>query len=189
MNPVRTSWCARISFPTETTRFADVVLPVRRPGVKTRGPLQTAERRVSHGSESTRPSPEHIKAQLDGSSRTDCKARFGQEWNSEQLAKEIWDHEISPIFARNSAGLKYSRIEERWHSVALSGRKTIQGPKILHHEWRSSPIPMEMDVLMPLLNGLRQRRCLTRNIPFVLSTGRSVCTTITPAPRPVVVKG
>ena len=79
-------------FPTETTRFADVVLPAAS-WSEDEGTFTNAERRVSMVRKVKTP---------PGISKPnwmifkEIAARFGQEWNSNS-GREIWDHEISPF--------------------------------------------------------------------------------------------
>jgi formate dehydrogenase major subunit len=92
-------------FPTETTRFAHVILPAAA-WSENDGTLTNSERRVSRVRTASNP---------PGISKPNwwifqqIAKRFGHEWSSDS-AQEIWDQEIS-VLTPSMAGIKYSRIE------------------------------------------------------------------------------
>lgn len=92
-------------FPTETTRFAHVILPAAA-WSENDGTFTNSERRVSRvrtASEAPGMAMPNwwIFKQLAG--------RFGHEWTSDS-AREIWDDEVS-VVAPQMVGIKYQRIE------------------------------------------------------------------------------
>ncbi len=92
-------------FPTETTRFADVVFPAAA-WCEDDGTFTNSERRVSRVRKVSEP---------PGIARPnwwifkEIAKRMGQEWSSEG-GQEIWDNEIS-VLAPSLGGVKYNRIE------------------------------------------------------------------------------
>ena len=93
-------------FETETTRFADVVLPAAA-WSENNGTFTNSERRVSRVRKASQPPgfarPNWlIFKQIAG--------RFGHNWTS-STAQEIWDNEIS-VLAPNFSGITYHRIQE-----------------------------------------------------------------------------
>jgi formate dehydrogenase major subunit len=92
-------------FPTETTRFAHVVLPAAA-WSENDGTFANSERRVSRVRTATSPPGE---AKPNWWIFKQLAKRFGQNWESDS-AREIWDNEVSEL-APNLAGIKYARIE------------------------------------------------------------------------------
>ena len=92
-------------FPTETTRFAHVILPAAA-WSENDGTFTNSERRVSMVRTVSKP---------PGIARPnwwifkEIAKRMGHEWESDS-ASEIWDNEIS-VLAPQMAGIKYSRLE------------------------------------------------------------------------------
>jgi formate dehydrogenase major subunit len=92
-------------FPTETTRFADVIFPATA-WSEDDGTFTNSERRVSRVRKAVEP---------PGLARPNwwvfkqLAKRMGQEWASDS-GQEIWDNEISQL-APQMAGIKFSRIE------------------------------------------------------------------------------
>jgi len=92
-------------FPTETTRFADVILPSAA-WSEDDGTFTNSERRVNRV---------RTVSQAPGQAKPnwwifrELAKRFGHEWASSS-AQEIWDNEISQV-ASQFAGIKYHRIE------------------------------------------------------------------------------
>jgi formate dehydrogenase major subunit len=92
-------------FPTETTRFAHVILPSASWG-ESEGTYTNSERRVSR-----------VRAfkQAPGQARPgwwiakEIARRMGHDWPSNS-AREIWDNEVSAL-APAYAGIKYARLE------------------------------------------------------------------------------
>ncbi|KMY68747.1 formate dehydrogenase [Desulfocarbo indianensis] len=92
-------------FPTETTRFAHVVLPATA-WSEDDGTFTNSERRVNRVRKVSEP---------PGISKPnwwifkEIAARMGHKWDSAS-SREIWDNEVS-AFSPPFAGIKYSRIE------------------------------------------------------------------------------
>ena len=92
-------------FPTETTRFADVVFPAAA-WSENEGTFTNSERRVNLVRKAVDP---------PGNARPnwwvfkEIARRFGHDWASES-AREIWDNEIS-VITPSMAGIKYDRIQ------------------------------------------------------------------------------
>jgi formate dehydrogenase major subunit len=93
------------NFPTETTRFAHVILPAAAWGEKD-GTFTNSERRVSRVRGVSKPPG---VAKPDWWIFKEIARRMGHEWASNS-ARELWDHEIS-VLAPQLAGIKYSRLE------------------------------------------------------------------------------
>jgi formate dehydrogenase major subunit len=92
-------------FPTETTRFAHVVLPAAA-WSENDGTFTNSERRVSRvRTASAAPG----LAKPNWWIFREIAKRFGQDWPSES-ARDIWDQEIS-VLAPSFGGIKYHRIE------------------------------------------------------------------------------
>jgi formate dehydrogenase major subunit len=92
-------------FPTETTRFAHVILPAAAWGEK-EGTFTNSERRVNRVRAVSEP---------PGISKPDwwifkeIAKRMGHDWASDS-AQDIWDNEISEL-GPQFTGIKYSRLE------------------------------------------------------------------------------
>jgi len=93
-------------FPTETTRFAHVILPAAAWGEKD-GTFTNSERRVNRVRGVSEPPG---IAQPDWWIFKEIARRMGHEWTANS-ARKIWDDEIS-VLAPQLAGIKYSRLEE-----------------------------------------------------------------------------
>ncbi len=91
-------------FPTETTRFAHVVLPAAA-WSEDNGTFTNSERRVSRVRRAVNPPGQ---AKPNWWIFRELARRLGQEWKSAS-AKAVWDNEIS-ILAPQMAGIKYRRI-------------------------------------------------------------------------------
>ena len=92
-------------FHTETTRFADVILPAAAWSEKD-GTYTNSERRVNRV---RKVSPAPGEAKPDWWIFKEVAHRFGHHWKANS-AQEIWDNEISHL-SPNLAGIKYRRIE------------------------------------------------------------------------------
>ena len=92
-------------FPTETTRFADVILPAAA-WSENDGTFTNSERRVNRVR--TVSAPPGL-AKPNWWIFKEIARRMGHDWTSNS-AREIWDNEIS-VLAPNFAGIKYARIE------------------------------------------------------------------------------
>jgi formate dehydrogenase major subunit len=148
-------------FPTETTRFAHVILPAAA-WSENEGTFSNSERRVSRVR--TASEPPGI-AMPNWWIFKEIAKRFGHNWASGS-AQELWDNEIS-VLAPQLAGIKYYRLE---------------GDGL---QW---PVPTETHFGTPTLHkdgcftcGLAQfipadwtppAEVPDQEYPFVLSTGR-----------------
>ncbi|MHB9075352.1 MAG: formate dehydrogenase subunit alpha [Desulfobaccales bacterium] len=92
-------------FPTETTRFADVIFPAAA-WSEDDGTFANSERRVSRVRKVSEPPGQ---AKPNWWIFKELAKRLGQEWTSNS-AQEIWDNEVSHL-APPLAGIKYYRIE------------------------------------------------------------------------------
>lgn len=92
-------------FPTETTRFAHVILPAAA-WSENDGTFSSSERRVNRVRTASVPPGD---AKPNWWIFKELAKRFGQEWTSNS-AKEIWDNELS-VLAPSMAGIKYDRLE------------------------------------------------------------------------------
>jgi len=92
-------------FPTETTRFADVIFPAAA-WCEDDGTFTNSERRVNRVRQ-VKPAPGQAKP--NWWIFKELAKRLGQDWASNS-AQEIWDNEVSHL-APALVGVKYSRIE------------------------------------------------------------------------------
>ena len=149
------------NFPTETTRFAHVILPAAA-WSENDGTFSNSERRVSRVRGVSKPPGE---AMPNWWIFREIAKRMGQEWASNS-AQELWDNEIS-VLAPQMAGIKYRRLEGdglQWpvphidHSgtttLHLDGCFTCGLAKFIPVDWTP---PAEV---------------ADQAYPFVLSTGR-----------------
>lgn len=148
-------------FQTETTRFADVILPAASWG-EDEGTYTNCERRISR-----------VRKVKDapGIARPDwwifreIARRFGHSWEANS-AREIWDNEIS-VLCPNFAGVKYDRLEGDGIQWPCTGPEH-PGTKILHRDGnftRGKGLFMALDWTPPA-------EVPDTEYPFVLSTGR-----------------
>lgn len=93
-------------FETETTQYADVILPAAA-WSENEGTFTNSERRVNRVRTA---SPPPGAAQPNWWIFREIAKRFGHKWPSAS-AREIWDNEIS-VLAPNFSGIKYHRIEQ-----------------------------------------------------------------------------
>ena len=92
-------------FPTETTRFAHVVLPAAA-WSENDGTFTNSERRVNRVRTASAPPGQ---AKPNWWIFKQIARRFGQQWAADS-AQEIWDNEIS-VLAPQFGGIKYHRLE------------------------------------------------------------------------------
>jgi len=92
-------------FPTETTRFAHVVLPAAA-WSENDGTFTSSERRVNRVRTASTPPGD---AKPNWWIFKELAKRFGHEWASNS-AQEIWDNELS-VLSPSMAGIKYARLE------------------------------------------------------------------------------
>ena len=148
-------------FPTETTRFADVVLPAAAWG-ENEGTFTSSERRVNMVRKFKSPPG---KAMPNWWIFKQIAKRFGQEWKSES-AREIWDNELS-VEAPAYGGIKYSRIENdglQWPCPNVEHPGTFY----LH---RDGKFTRGKGMFMPV-EWTPPAEVPDKDYPFVLSTGR-----------------
>lgn len=93
-------------FPTETTRFADVIFPSAG-WSEDDGTFTNSERRINRVRKVSEPPGD---ARPNWWIFKEIARRLGHEWASNS-GREIWDNEIS-VLAPSMAGVKYARIEE-----------------------------------------------------------------------------
>ncbi|NTW07062.1 MAG: molybdopterin-dependent oxidoreductase, partial [Syntrophaceae bacterium] len=92
-------------FPTETTRFAHVILPAAA-WSENDGTFSSSERRVNRVRTASIPPGD---AKPNWWIFREIAKRMGHNWESNS-AQEIWDNELS-VLAPSMAGIKYSRLE------------------------------------------------------------------------------
>ncbi|EPR43194.1 molybdopterin oxidoreductase [Desulfococcus multivorans DSM 2059] len=92
-------------FPTETTRFAHVVLPAAA-WSENDGTFTNSERRVSRVRTASEPPGQ---ARPNWWIFREIARRMGHHWESNS-AQEIWDNEVS-VLAPQLCGIKYARLE------------------------------------------------------------------------------
>ena len=148
-------------FPTETTRFAHVILPSACWG-ESEGTFTNSERRVSR--------VRKIK-EAPGLSQPgwwmfkEIAKAMGHEWQSNS-GQEIWDNEVS-VLAPAYAGIKYSRLEGdglQWPCPTLDH----PGTKFLHKGGKFA----RGQGLFKAIDWTPPAEIADEEFPFVLSTGR-----------------
>jgi len=148
-------------FPTETTRFADVIFPAAA-WSEDHGTFTNSERRVSRVRGAV---PPPGQAKPNWWVFKEVARRMGQEWASAS-GQEIWDNEIS-MLAPSMTGIKFSRIERdglQWPVPSLDHL----GTPYLHKEGcftcglgNFKPVEWTPPAEVP-----------DADYPYVLSTGR-----------------
>ena len=148
-------------FPTETTRFAHVILPSASWG-ESEGTYTNSERRVNR--------VRKVK-EAPGISQPgwwimkEIARRMGREWPSNS-AQEIWDNEVS-VLAAAYAGIKYARLEGdglQWPCPSLDH----PGTKFLH---KGGKFARGLG-LFQSIEWTPPAEVEDTEYPFVLSTGR-----------------
>ncbi len=148
-------------FPTETTRFAHVILPAAA-WSENDGTFASSERRVNRVRTASVPPGD---AKPNWWIFKELAKRFGHEWTSNS-AQEIWDNEVS-VLAPSMAGIKYARLENdglQWPcpSADHPGTPTLhKGGKFT----RGLGMLKAIDYIPPA-------EVPDKEYPFVLSTGR-----------------
>ncbi len=148
-------------FPTETTRFAHVILPAAA-WSENDGTFTSSERRVNRV---------RTASAAPGQARPnwwifrELARRFGHAWEADS-AREIWDREVSQL-APSMAGIKYARLEEDGLQWPVPNEDSC-GTAFLHQDGcftcgqgRFTPVDWTPPAEVP--DG---------EYPFVLSTGR-----------------
>jgi formate dehydrogenase major subunit len=148
-------------FPTETTRFAHVILPAAA-WSENEGTFSSSERRVNR-----------VRAVSDapGQARPnwwifkELAKKMGHEWKSNS-AREIWDNELSKL-APSMAGIKYSRLKGDGLQWPVPDEKH-KGTSYLH---KDGCFTCGLGVFKPL-DWIPPAEVPDKEYPFVLSTGR-----------------
>ena len=148
-------------FPTETTRFAHVILPAAA-WSENDGTFTSSERRVNRVRTASPPPGE---AKPNWWIFREIAKRMGHTWKS-RSAREIWDNEVSQL-APSMAGIKYSRLEKdglQWPVPSLDH----EGTAVLHRE---GCFTCGLGVLTPV-DWTPPAEVPDAEYPLVLSTGR-----------------
>ncbi len=148
-------------FPTETTRFADVVFPAAA-WSEDEGTFASSERRISLVRKVSEPPG---MAKPNWWIFKEIAKRMGQEWKSNS-GQELWDNEIS-VLAPQMTGIKYSRIQEdglQWPVPSLDHC----GTPTLH---KDGHFTCGLGNLVAL-DWTPPKEVPDAEYPFVLSTGR-----------------
>ena len=148
-------------FPTETTRFAHVILPAAA-WSENDGTFTSSERRVNRVRTASLPPGD---AKPNWWIFKELAKRMGHEWASNS-AQEIWDNELSAL-APSMAGIKYARLEEdgiQWPAPSLDH----PGTPTLHKDGRFT---RGLGVLKAL-DWTPPAEVPDEEFPLTLSTGR-----------------
>ncbi len=148
-------------FPTETTRFAHVILPATAWG-EAEGTFTNSERRVNRVRKACEPPGQ---ARHSWWIFKEIAKRFGQHWESDS-AQDIWDHEISEL-ANQFAGIKYDRIENDGLQWPCSNR-SHPGTCFLH---KDGEFVCGLGKFHPV-DWTPPAEVADEEYPLVLSTGR-----------------
>jgi formate dehydrogenase major subunit len=148
-------------FPTETTRFAHVILPSAA-WCESDGTYTNSERRVNRVRQ-IKDAPGLAKP--GWWIAKEIARRMGHEWQSDS-AQEIWDNEIS-VLAPAYSGIKYSRLEQvglQWPCPSIDH----PGTKFLHKGGKFA----RGRGLFKGIDWTPPAELADEVYPFVLSTGR-----------------
>jgi len=148
-------------FPTETTRFAHVILPAAA-WSENDGTFTSSERRVNRVRTVSSPPGE---ARPNWWIFKEIARRMGHEWEANS-AQEIWDNEVSQL-APSLGGIKYFRLEQngiQWPAPSLEH----EGTSFLHRE---GCFTCGLGVLAPI-DWIPPAEVPDAEYPLVLSTGR-----------------
>jgi len=148
-------------FPTETTRFAHVILPAAA-WSENEGTYTNSERRVQR-MRKVKEAPG--QSQPGWWVARELARRMGYEWESDS-AQEIWDNEIS-MLAPAYAGIKYSRLEGdglQWPCPS----EDHPGTKFLHKDGNFARGKGQFQTV----EWTPPAEIEDEEYPFVLSTGR-----------------
>ena len=148
-------------FPTETTRFADVILPAAA-WSENDGTFTNTERRVSRVRTASKPPG---IAMPNWWIFKEIARRMGHEWASSS-ARELWDNEIS-VLAPNLAGVKYARLEGDGLQWPVPS-ETHPGTSLLHKDGKFT----RGLGLFTAVDWTPAAEVPDAEYPFVLSTGR-----------------
>jgi len=148
-------------FPTETTRFADVIFPAAA-WSENEGTFTSSERRVNM----TRAASKAPGAAMPNWwIFKQIAKRFGQEWKPDS-AQEIWDNEVSAL-APALAGIKYHRLTNdgiQWPCPSIDH----PGTGFLHKDGKFT----RGKGLFTPVDWVPPAEIPDEEYPFVLSTGR-----------------
>ncbi len=148
-------------FPTETTRFADVIFPAAA-WCEDDGTFTNSERRVNRVRKVKTPPGQ---AKPNWWIFKQIARRLGQDWASDS-AQDIWDNEIS-VLAPAYGGIKYARIEGdglQWPCPTVEHPGTSflhRYGKFVHGKGIFTSVEWTPPAEVP-----------DEDFPFVLSTGR-----------------
>ncbi len=148
-------------FPTETTRFAHVILPAAA-WSENDGTFSSSERRVNRVRTASVPPGD---AKPNWWIFKEIAKRMGHEWASNS-AQEIWDNEVS-VLAPSMAGIKYARLENdgiQWPAPS----EDHPGTPTLHKDGKFT---CGLGVLKAI-DWTPPAEVPDKEYPFVLSTGR-----------------
>jgi formate dehydrogenase major subunit len=148
-------------FPTETTRFAHVILPAAA-WSENDGTFTSSERRVNRVRTASVPP---AAAKPNWWIFKEIAGRMGHKWKSAS-AREIWDNEVS-VLAPSLAGIKYSRLENdglQWPAPS----EDHPGTATLH---KDGCFTCGLGVLKAI-DWIPPAEVPDEDYPLVLSTGR-----------------
>jgi len=148
-------------FPTETTKFAHVILPAAA-WSENDGTFTNSERRVNRVRTASEAPGE---AMPNWWIFKELAAKLGHNWESNS-AQELWDNEIS-VIANNVSGIKYSRLDGdglQWPCTDLDHR----GTSFLY---KGGAFARGKGLFMPV-EWTPPAEVADEEYPFVLSTGR-----------------
>lgn len=148
-------------FPTETTRFAHVVLPAAG-WSENDGTFTNSERRVSMVRTVSEPPG---VAKPNWWIFKEIARRMGHEWSSNS-AQELWDNEIS-VVAPQLVGIKYRRIEKDGLQWPVPTEDHL-GTPVMH---KDGCFTCGLGQLIPV-DWSPPAEVPDEEYPFVLSTGR-----------------
>jgi formate dehydrogenase major subunit len=148
-------------FPTETTRFAHVILPSAG-WSEDDGTFTNSERRVSRVRKVSEPPG---LAKPNWWIFRELAKRMGQSWPSAS-GQEIWDNEVT-LLAPSLAGIKYNRIEHNGLQWPCTD-ESHPGTCFLHKDGEFS---CGLGVFVPV-DWTPPAEVPDQEYPFVLSTGR-----------------
>jgi formate dehydrogenase major subunit len=148
-------------FPTETTRFAHVILPAAA-WCEDDGTFTSSERRVNRVRK-VKEAPGQAKP--NWWIFKEIARRMGQEWQANS-AQEIWDNEVS-VLAPAYAGIKYARLEQdglQWPCPSADH----PGTKYLHKDGKFA----RGQGVFKGIEWTPPAEVEDKEYPFVLSSGR-----------------
>ncbi len=148
-------------FPTETTRFAHVILPAAA-WSENDGTFTSSERRVNRVRTASDPPG---KAKPNWWIFREIARRLGHHWESNS-AKEIWDNEVSRL-APSLAGIRYSRLRNNGLQWPVPNDKHA-GTPTLHGD---GCFTCGLGVFSPV-DWIPPAETPDESYPLLLSTGR-----------------